>query len=171
MPFALFAIVFLLLPSVACAWEARVANVHDGDTITVTLPGHGAHLRIRLYGIDAPELAQAGGREAAGALRGMLPIGRRVDVRHEGEDRYQRIIGVVTPLGEAMSVNERMVVMGHAWVYAQYCKRQSFCAPLYAQQKYAAATRRGLWAEQNPQSPWTWRRERREGAGGTPRQR
>ena len=48
-------------------WDKRayVTNVHDGDTITVTLDqGFGdlkEGMRLRLYGVFAPELSQEGG--------------------------------------------------------------------------------------------------------------
>lgn len=50
-------------------WDKRmlVTNIHDGDTVTVTLDqGFGdtkEGIRVRLLGVGAPELKQAGGLE------------------------------------------------------------------------------------------------------------
>jgi len=40
----------------------RVVSVHDGDTITVLTDGR--QVKVRLHGIDAPELGQAYGQAA-----------------------------------------------------------------------------------------------------------
>jgi endonuclease YncB( thermonuclease family) len=54
---AFVALACLPLPGVAATLTGRVVGVHDGDTITVidaTMTQH----KIRLAGIDAPELKQ-----------------------------------------------------------------------------------------------------------------
>ena len=45
----------------------RVIDVHDGDTITILDDQHNKH-RIRLFGIDAPELNQPYGQASRKAL-------------------------------------------------------------------------------------------------------
>ncbi|MFW5682759.1 MAG: hypothetical protein ACOC1G_07110, partial [Phycisphaeraceae bacterium] len=45
--------------------EVRVVRVIDGDTLEVLLPGQpGETFRVRLWGIDAPELARPDGSDA-----------------------------------------------------------------------------------------------------------
>jgi endonuclease YncB( thermonuclease family) len=56
----LLVLLFALLPVAAWAITGKVVRVSDGDTITV-LEG-GRQYKIRLEGIDAPELGQAYGR-------------------------------------------------------------------------------------------------------------
>jgi len=57
-------------------WTVR--TVHDGDTVTCHDTEGGTH-KIRLLGIDAPESAQAWGRESSAALSRKV-AGRRVAV-------------------------------------------------------------------------------------------
>ena len=55
------AILALVLTSAeAATLSGRVVGVHDGDSITVLDASHTQH-KIRLAGIDAPELKQAFG--------------------------------------------------------------------------------------------------------------
>lgn len=49
------------------AWQGRVVAVPDGDTIVVR-DERGRDVRVRLYGIDAPELHQRGGEQARALL-------------------------------------------------------------------------------------------------------
>ena len=47
--------------------RARVLWVQDGDTVIVTVPD-GRWFRVRLWGIDAPESEQPGGKDAIRSL-------------------------------------------------------------------------------------------------------
>jgi len=47
---------------------ARVVGVHDGDTLTA-LTDDKRQLKVRLHGIDAPELGQPFGQASKRALR------------------------------------------------------------------------------------------------------
>ena len=69
------ALFLILLPATALAgdeYAARVVGISDGDTITV-LTAQKKQVKIRLYGIDAPE----SGQDFATAARS-LRRGRRV---------------------------------------------------------------------------------------------
>ena len=60
------AVAILTVCSVAAAadperFTARVVGVHDGDTLTA-LTGDKRELKVRLHGIDAPELGQPFGQ-------------------------------------------------------------------------------------------------------------
>ena len=52
----------LLIPRVTVAWEGKVVEIADGDTITVLQDRK--QVKIRLYGIDTPEKGQAFGKAA-----------------------------------------------------------------------------------------------------------
>lgn len=131
----------------------RVMRVHDGDTITaVSADGH--EERLRLLGIDAPELDQPFGREAAGKLRSLLSSGTVV-VDPRGRDKYRRIIAKMYCQG--LNVNLEMVSRGLAWHYDLFAKDPE----LQAAQKAARSRPEGLWRQPHPQPPWTWRSGRR----------
>ncbi|WP_414482899.1 thermonuclease family protein, partial [Salmonella enterica] len=49
------------------SFEAKVVKIIDGDTITA-LDGQNTSIKIRMYGIDAPESKQAFGQKAKQAL-------------------------------------------------------------------------------------------------------
>lgn len=131
--------------TIAC----RVVNIHDGDTITVLSPA-GPRVKIRLDGIDAPELDQPFGLEAKQALSGMV-FGRTITLQITGTDRYERVL--VLAYVDKFNVNLSLVSAGFAWHYADYSKD----VILAKAQVRAQAARSGLWQEENPTPPWEWR--------------
>lgn len=71
----------LLFPATVHAWPAIVLDVHDGDTVTVAPMGDvRARMRVRLYGIDAPELEQRGEPQPRDHLRSLVSPGQGVEV-------------------------------------------------------------------------------------------
>jgi endonuclease YncB( thermonuclease family) len=75
---------------------ARVLKVQDGDTFLAEAhvwPGHHVRVRIRIRGVDAPELKGACAAERAAAERARdaldrLIHGRPVEMRNIGGDKY-----------------------------------------------------------------------------------
>lgn len=128
---------------------AKVVGVHDGDSITV-LTAAKEQLKVRLEGIDAPELKQPYGRAAKNALSDMV-FGREVTLNVIGTDRYDRTLARVL-VGE-VDVNLQMVKLGLAWRYDKYSKEQA----LLDAQNAAKAAKTGLWAGADPVPPWEWR--------------
>jgi len=133
---------------------ARAISVHDGDTIKVATPSR--NIRVRLYGIDAPELAQPYGTSATLELR-QLTGATTFTLQIKSRDRYGRAIAVLT-LPDGRQVNTILVQSGAAWWYRQYARK---AADLMAAQEQARADRRGLWREPNPTPPWTYRATQR----------
>ncbi|XP_009350685.2 staphylococcal-like nuclease CAN2 [Pyrus x bretschneideri] len=112
--------------------------------------------RIRLRGIDAPEGEMPYGEEAKQELVKLIQ-GKRLRVLIYGEDRYGRCVGDV--YCNDIFVQEVMLKKGCAWHYAAYDQRPEFAT----WEEKARAKRVGLWASSNPEKPWDWRRDRREG--------
>lgn len=150
---------FLLAPALLYAWPAKVVGVSDGDTITVLRDGHD-QVKVRLYGIDAPEKAQDFGTRAKQATSDLC-FGRVVDVEPVDTDRYGRTVGLVTVDGQ--SVNRELLAEGMAWVYPQYC-RVPACTEWKAVENKARVGKVGLWSQPSPAPPWEWRNG--EKAGG-----
>ena len=72
-------IVALAFPFSAHAWSATVLDVHDGDTVTVAPMGDvRVPIKLRLYGIDAPELEQKGGPQSRDHLLSLVRPGQGV---------------------------------------------------------------------------------------------
>lgn len=131
------------------AFSAHVVGVHDGDTITV-LQGR-EQTKIRLEGIDAPELGQAFG-QAAKRRTSALVFARDVEIRPKEYDRYGRLVARVVVGGEDVSL--ALVREGMAWHFTRYSSDQV----LARAELEARRGRRGLWQEPNPIPPWDFRR-------------
>ena len=135
----------------------QVSRIVDGDRIVVTSQGN--DYRIRLGGLDAPELNQPWGVAAAQTLRRRL-AGRFVVVDWSGTDRSQYRTGVVRLNGEDQ--NLYMLDQGLAWYDPRYRIPQDEAG----RRRYAAAEHeareagRGLWSDRDPMPPWDWRRMR-----------
>ena len=71
--------------------SGKVVGVHDGDTITLLTAGRN-QVKVRLEGIDAPELNQDFGNAAKKALSELV-FGQKVVVHQKGLDRYKRTLG------------------------------------------------------------------------------
>ena len=138
------------------------ARVIDGDTIEI------GTVRIRLFGVDAPESTQrclAGGRrwpcgrEASRALAGR--IGSSLVACEEREtDRYGRVVAVCRVGGE--DLNAWMAAEGWAFAYRRFSMRY------VAEESAAKAANRGIWRG-DAVAPWDWRRgERLTGAATAP---
>ena len=128
----------------------RVVKVADGDTVTIVVEGAGRR-KIRLYGIDTPELDQPWGREAGNALEEKV-MDKNVFARVSGIDRYGRTIADIF-IGKR-NINHEMVAEGHAWAYRRYLKSRT----LVKLEQAAKSRHKGLWAVPNPVPPWEWRK-------------
>jgi endonuclease YncB( thermonuclease family) len=118
-------------------FDARVLRVGDGDTFDVQLPRDDRRLRIRLQGVDAPEIDEVFGREATSYLRKLL-VGRTVRVDGRDMDRYGRLVARVTVDGQDTST-----VMIRAGLACQAYARDPALAQVESQ---ARAARAGFWA-------------------------
>ena len=103
-------------------YRAAVTEVYDGDTLTVDIDlGLGVWLRgqkIRLFGIDAPEL-KGETKEAGQAARDWLREkvqGKSVLIKtfRDGREKYGRLLAEVWLEGEILSINDRLVHEGMA---------------------------------------------------------
>lgn len=135
----------------ATPYQATVVAVHDGDTITVRSD---ITTKIRLFGIDAPELKQPHGQASKQALSGMV-FGKTVTVTPANKDRYGRTVAQIK--ADGVDVNNRMVEMGAAWWYTDYAKNDTIKQQL---QSDAQGKRIGLWADKNPMPPWDFRKKK-----------
>ena len=127
----------------------RVVGIHDGDSITV-LSVEKKQIKIRLEGIDAPELKQAFGSRAKEHLSSLI-MGKDVTLIVKGEDLYKRTLSKIL-LG-AQDVNLTMISDGFAWNYAKYSKDKKFAEA----EAEARIKKKGLWIDQNPVAPWVYR--------------
>lgn len=130
------------------------ARIVDGDTLAI------GNVRIRLWGIDAPESRQtcegkAGdvyecGRDATAALREVI-AGRPIECTERDRDQYSRVVAICRT--EAGEVNAAMVRRGWAVDYRRYS------GGAYGTEEAAAkAEGLGIWSGRF-ELPSRWRQE------------
>lgn len=151
--------------------DGIVTKISDGDTIHVK-DNLGSKVKVRLYGIDAPETEKSNkktghisnpgqrfGEESHRALQGKLKRQRvRLEVRDI--DRHGRLVSIVW-LGNR-NINREMVADGWAWAFRKYLDRAHASEYIEAEEQ-ARKKRLGLWEEYNPVPPWEFRKSLREG--------
>jgi endonuclease YncB( thermonuclease family) len=104
--------------------EGIVQKVSDGETLTL-ITRDGTKLRVRIYGIDAPEMrheqkpGQLYGDEAKRALAEKV-FRKGVTLTIKERDQYQCVVGIVK-IGNR-NINEEMVKDGWAWAYRQHLR-------------------------------------------------
>lgn len=146
--------------------EGVVTKVSDGDTIQVR-DRFGTKVKVRLYGIDAPEtekrnrktdrVSQKGqpfGEKALESLAAKVH-GQPVKLEVMDMDRYRRAVSIVWQGNR--NVNTALVSEGLAWAYREYLDRPYATEYLLAEEG-ARRGKRGLWQQPNPQPPWEYRR-------------
>ena len=156
----------LLARNPICTVDGIVTHVSDGDTVKLET-AEGAKLKIRLYGIDAPEMekisrrtgmvSKAGqpyGEEAYEALKSKM-LDSKVKVDIMATDRYKRMVGIVYL--DNKNINLEMVKEGWAWAYREYLDRPYASEYLDAERE-ARTKRSSLWQQPNPQPPWEFRK-------------
>ena len=133
--------------------SGTVHRVVDGDTLW--LKNRGKLLKIRLYGVDSPELDQDYGKKAKKFVSSLTKR-KPVTVYVKYTDQYGRLIGIVV-LDDGTVLNQRMLLNGTAWWYRSYAKNELSFKILEA---YARKKHLGLWAKDNPTAPWIHRKQK-----------
>ncbi|KAJ3684123.1 hypothetical protein LUZ61_013287 [Rhynchospora tenuis] len=126
----------------------RIVNLPNNEEILAR------DYRIRLRGIDAPEINMEYGREARDELRKLIQ-GKPLTIQVYGKDCHRRLVGDVYCNG--IFIQEKLLRRGCAWHYEVYDKRPSFAQ----WEREARNAGRGLWATPNPVAPWEFRRNGR----------
>ncbi|MXN88780.1 thermonuclease family protein [Pasteurella canis] len=134
--------------------HCKVVSISDGDTFNCLLKNN-KQLRVRLWGIDAPERNQAFGQKAKQFL-GKLIHKKQVKLAVTGYDQYQRTLAEVYTL-QGKNINVAIVKAGMAWVYKKYN-----AMPIYLQAQHKAKQQNlGLWQDPHPIEPEKWRKQKR----------
>lgn len=132
-----------------------VSRVIDGDTVWLKTASGRKPLKVRIAGIDAPEICQTGGMASRDALRRRL-LGQAVTMVHVSSrrhDDYGRLLAKIELHGEDMG--RWMVSSGYAWSY----HFRHDAGPYAAEQERAKATGRGLFAQNAPENPRQFRQQ------------
>lgn len=106
--------------------NATVEHVVDGDTIDVLIDG--AEERVRLIGIDTPEIAHEAsgtrpaqaaecfGEEASSYTESLIPVGTPVRLERDvvPRDDYGRVLAYVYRAADGIFVNYEVIRQGYA---------------------------------------------------------
>jgi endonuclease YncB( thermonuclease family) len=144
--------------------DGMVRAVYDGDTVLLATREDN-RLKVRLYGIDAPETAkpdspgQPFGEVARRTLMYKI-MGRQVSVEIMDMDRYRRTVAVIRYDGR--DINREMVAEGMAWAYRQYLQGP-YASEYIDAEEVARARHKGLWRDDNPLPPWEFRHAQETG--------
>ncbi len=130
-----------------------VTRVVDGDTLWVKTSAGQPLLKVRIQGIDAPEICQAGGVAAREALKRRV-LGQSVTVTSRTFDDYGRSVGILRLGGQ--DIGRWQVVQGHAWVYS-YRRQQG---PYAEELNQARLARRGVFSDAAAEEPRLFRKRR-----------
>jgi micrococcal nuclease len=142
---------FAHLHGIAKTVVGIVTYVGDGDTVWIEVERNAKPIKLRLAGLDAPEICQAWGPQARDALRVKL-LKQTVSIDTKAKDDYARAIGSMALNGE--DVGAWLVKSGHAWSYA-YKRRP---APYANELAAAQNARRGLWSQAGAQESRLFRK-------------
>tara|TARA_B100001769_G_C22020029_1_gene548120 strand:- start:278 stop:772 length:495 start_codon:yes stop_codon:yes gene_type:complete len=153
-------IIFFLIPAKSDTISGN-AKIIDGDTIKID------NKKIRLHGIDAPEIKQLCkkiflslsfisfekkyecGEISKNKLKSYIQ-NRSIKCKIEGVDRYKRILG--TCYKNTININSLMVRNGYAVAYKKYSKK-------YLNVELEAKKEKlGLWKGKF-EMPWDWRKK------------
>ncbi len=129
----------------------KVIGVKDGDTFELLI--NNSTQVVRFAHIDCPEKKQPFGQKAKQFVSDLC-FGKYVTLVHNNKfDRNKRLIAEVI-LQDGTNLNKELVKNGLAWHFKKYSKDNA-----YADLENGARTSKvGLWADNNPIAPWTWRK-------------
>ena len=132
-------LVLCILLLVACTKEKGVfddvkfISNYDGDTITVTIPGlprvFGERLRVRLKGIDTPEINGKCEKEkemavtARDVVTEILSHASQIRLRNVSRGKYFRLVAVVE--ADGLNVNQYLLDLGLARPFKKH--RNKWC--------------------------------------------
>lgn len=145
--------------------RVKVRYVVDGDTVIVARSW--SEYSVRLDSIDCPEDGQPWGNIAKAGLIKLIG-GSHVYIETHGTDTHGRVLGTVyvhhSHAVEWINVNERMVMLGHAWVSRKHYQHLPKLRQhqLNRLERWAKSKRVGLWNSNGPIPPWQWRRQEKE---------
>lgn len=148
-----FATLGICLSSVMWANEmisGKVVTVIDGNTLEIYASDNETY-KILLFGIDSPELGQEYGEKAKRFLEKLI-LSKTVSVQIQGKDRWGNRQGIILIDGE--DPREKLLEEGLAWT-----SERNPIVQLESIKDKARESGKGLWKEQEPTPPWTFRRQ------------
>ena len=139
-------------------FEGQVIKIIDGDTVYFQAKNDNRYKKLRLVGIDAPEIHQPFGLKSKQCLVNLIN-NIPVQIISFGEDRYKRTLAKI--LIENFDINLAMIKEGCAWFYRRYKNTLDKNDQLMYDQAEVSAidNKKGLFSNHEAEAPWNWRKK------------
>lgn len=144
-----------ILPIVVLAEDdvimGKVVSVIDGNTIEVRTTENETY-KILFHGIDCPEIDQNYGDKAKQFLEKLI-LEKSVSVQLHGKDRWGNQLAIVLVDGQ-LDPRFELLEQGLAWT-----AERNPMLELETIREKAKEKGKGLWKDDSPTPPWTYRRQ------------
>ena len=147
----LFSVLMFDVSAAQEVFVGKVSFVSDGDTLWVRPDSGSRPRKLRIDGIDAPEICQVGGEDSRDALAAYV-LHRRVQVTVRRYDEYGR--GLARIVFDKGDLGAKMVRTGRAWSYRWRNSR----GPYSSEEVLARWESLGLFADSQPELPRDFRK-------------
>lgn len=157
------ATLLFVFPFFLIAQTTKVVRVIDGDTYVIS-----SGEKVRMLGIDAPEMSTYFGNDAKQYLKHLIEgktIRLKDDVMNQDKDRYGRLLRY-TYLNN-QDINLRMVCDGYAIAYTRFkfSKKSSYTHC----QSTATKEKLGMWATKGANQLFKQKKEKTKSGNKTPK--
>ncbi|WP_374035829.1 thermonuclease family protein [Bdellovibrio bacteriovorus] len=169
--------IVLLLPSLLWAQITRikVLSVHDGDTLTAVDVSNNTRVKVRLMGVDTPEvdfMKETQGDVALAArdfLRSLIPADGIITLSEDSQiDKHGRILGRL--LNGKTDINLEMLKNGWGMIYFIYPFEKRVASDYSKASKEAYDNRLGVFSNdyRDTQEPYQFRMRVQKQVGRNP---
>jgi len=170
---ALFILSFLQ-PASSETLVGKVLSIHDGDTITVLLASQSIKEKVRLLGVDTPEVDFNGKSQGPAAemardyLKSLLPINSTINIElpKSGLDSNGRYLGKI--IFNGVDINLEMLKAGMGAVYFIYPYDKKTVVEYMNISEIAASNGVGIFSDKFKATPFGYMfRQMTKGIPGT----
>lgn len=141
-----------------------VIEVPEGDIVKV-LSHQGDTLSVKFKNIECPEIGQSFGDEAK-AYTQKISLKKDVSITYTEKDRDLNALGVVL-LANGKDIGAQLLAQGLAWHYMKGLAVSPETQHYLELEQKAKDKKKGLWKEENPIAPWTFRNHQNKWEGKT----
>ena len=141
-----------------------VIDVLEGDIVKV-LSDQGDTLSVKFNNIECPEIGQNFGDEAK-AYTQRIALKKTVSVTYTETDRDLNALGTVL-LNNGKDIGAQLLAQGLAWHYMKGLNVEPNTQLYLDLEQKARDKNKGLWKEENPMAPWTFRNHQNKWEGKT----